>query len=118
MYNLLRNIGCSVGIAVSATLVACFNQHYESALVAHIQRTNPLFQQKLAALSQAVVARGVPQSEAEHTALTLIYNMVRRHAGILAFNHTSWILGIAFLLVIPCLLLLRTSRVEPAAGPH
>ena len=118
MYNLLRNIGGSVGIAVSPTLVARFNQHYESALVAHIQPTNPLFRQKLAALSQVVVARGVPQSEAEHTALALIYNMVRRQAGILSFNHTFWILGIAFLLVIPCLLLLRTTRVGPSARPH
>ncbi len=116
MYNLLRNIGGSVGIAVSATLVARFSKLYENTLVAHVQPTNPLFQKKLEVLSQAVVARGVPQSEAEQTALAMIYNMVSRQAGILAFNHTFWILGIAFLLVIPCLLLLRPSRGGPPVG--
>jgi DHA2 family multidrug resistance protein len=118
MYNLLRNIGGSVGIAVSATLVARFSKLYENTLVAHVQPTNPLFQKKLEVLSQAVVARGVPPSEAEQTALAMIYNMVSRQAGILAFNHTFWILGIAFLLVIPCLLLLRTTRGGPPAAPH
>jgi DHA2 family multidrug resistance protein len=118
MYNLLRNIGGSVGIAVSATLVARFSKLYENTLVAHVQPTNPLFQKKFEVLSQAVVARGVPPSEAEQTALAMIYNMVSRQAGILAFNHTFWILGIAFLLVIPCLLLLRTTRGGPPAAPH
>jgi len=41
--------------------------------------------------------------------------MVRRQAGILSFNHTFWILGIAFLLGAPGLLLLWNTRGEPAA---
>ncbi|MGW8311899.1 MAG: DHA2 family efflux MFS transporter permease subunit [Desulfuromonadales bacterium] len=119
MFNLLRNIGGSVGIAVSATLLARFSQLYQNVLVANTQPTNPLFQQKLATLSQAVVMRGVPQSEAEHTAMAMIYNMVHRQAGVLSFNHIFWILGIAFLLVIPCLLLLRPKESEsPPAAPH
>jgi DHA2 family multidrug resistance protein len=118
MYNLLRNIGGSVGIAVSATLVARFNQFYESTLMANVQPTNPLYQHKLAALSQAVMERGVPRSEAELTALAMIAKMVRRQAGMLSFNHAFWILGIAFLLVIPCLLLLRPARGGPPAGSH
>jgi DHA2 family multidrug resistance protein len=118
MFNLLRNIGGSVGIAVSATLLARYNQFYQTSLVANVQPTNPLFQQKLATLSQAVMARGVPPGEAEQTALSLLYEMIQRQAGMLSFNHIFWIIGIAFLLVIPCLLLLRTNRVAPTPGPH
>ncbi len=118
MYNLLRNIGSSVGIALSATLLQRFNQFYQNQLVAHANPMNPQFQQKLAALSQAAVAHGVPQSEAEQTALAMIYRMVQHQAGMLAYNHVFWILGIAFLAVIPCLLLLRKGEGEAPAGLH
>jgi len=118
MFNLLRNIGGSVGIAVSATLLQRFNQSYQNQLIAHTNPLNPQFQQKLATLSQAAISRGVPPSEAEHTALAMIYQMVQRQAGMLAYNHVFWILGIAFLAVIPCLFLLRKGESETPAGLH
>jgi DHA2 family multidrug resistance protein len=118
MYNLLRNIGGSVGIAVSATLLARFSQFYQNSLVANIHPSNLIYQQQLATLSQAAIARGVPQSEAQQTALALIYGTVRRQAGILSFNHVFWIIGVAFLLVIPCLLLLRPPAKKATPGPH
>jgi hypothetical protein len=69
-------------------------------------------------LSHAAIARGVPQSEAQQTALALIYGMVRRQAGILSFNHVFWIIGVSFLLVIPCLLLRRPPAKKAATRPH
>jgi MFS transporter, DHA2 family, multidrug resistance protein len=118
MYNLLRNIGGSVGIAVSATLLQRFNQLYQNVLVAHANPMNPAFQQQLAALSQAAVTRGVPKSEAQQTALAMIYSMIRRQAGMLSYNHIFWILGVAFLAVIPFLYLLRRGEGEAPAGMH
>jgi len=118
MYNLLRNIGGSVGIAVSATLLQRFNQFYQNVLVGHANPMNPLFQEKLSTLAQAAVARGVPQSEAQQTALAMIYGLIRRQAGMLSYNHLFWILGIAFLSVIPCLLLLRKAKGETPVGLH
>jgi len=115
MYNLLRNVGGSVGIAVSATLLARFSQLYQNVLIANASPTNPLFQQQLASLSQGVLARGVAPSEAQQTALAIIYATIRRQAGILSFNHIFWILGIAFLLVIPFLLLRGAKQEGPAA---
>lgn len=118
MFNLLRNIGGSVGIAVSATLLARFSQLYQNVLVANTHPTNPIFQQKLAILSQAAIARGVPPSEAEQTGLALIYGTVQRQAGILSFNHIFWILGIAFLMVLPFLLLLRGAKQDGPPAMH
>jgi DHA2 family multidrug resistance protein len=50
IYNLLRNIGGSVGIAISATLLARLAQFYQANLVGHINPYNPLFQLRLAEL--------------------------------------------------------------------
>jgi len=110
MYNLLRNVGGSVGIAISATLLSRFSQLYHNTLVTHITPTDLIFQQRLATLSHAVVSRGVPESEAEQTAMAILYGMLQRQTGMLSFNHVFWILGIAFLTVIPFLTLLRKPR--------
>jgi len=118
MYNLLRNIGGSVGIAVSSTLLQRFTQFYQNSLVANAHPMNPAFQQKLTTLTQTAVMRGVPRSEAEQTALAIIYGMIRRQAGILSYNHIFWIIGVAFLSVIPFLFLLRKARHEPDMGSH
>ena len=112
MYNLLRNIGGSVGIAVSATLLQRFSQFYQNILVAHANPMNPLYQEKMAALTQAAISRGVPEPAAEQTARTILYGIIQRQAGMLSYNHIFWIIGIAFLAVIPFLLLLRQPKEE------
>jgi DHA2 family multidrug resistance protein len=114
MFNLLRNMGGSVGIAVSATLLARFSQFYQNVLAAHVTPFNPIAQQRLAVAAQAAVAKGLSPAVADHAGLALIYGMVQRQAGMLSYNHIFWILGIAFLAVIPFLLLLR--RAKPGAG--
>ncbi len=118
MYNLLRNIGGSVGIAVSATLLQRFSQFYQTVLAEHTAPTNLLFQQKLATIGSALVARGIPESSAGQTALALIYRDLLRQAGMLSYNHIFWILGLAFLSVIPFLLLLRRGQAAAGIGGH
>ncbi len=117
IYNLLRNIGGSVGIAVSATLLARFSQLYQNVLVGHVNPYDPLAQQRLAALSRAALARGTDPVTADQTALATLYRMVQRQAGMLAYNHIFWILGIAFLAVIPFLLPAAESQGECPGRP-
>jgi DHA2 family multidrug resistance protein len=119
MFNLLRNIGGSVGIAIAATLLARYQQFYQTSLVAHINPYNPTFQMRLENLKQTLIARGVGITRADHTALGMIYGDVRRQAGALAFNRIFFIIGLAFLLIIPLLFLLkRPSHQEDAPPAH
>lgn len=118
IYNLLRNVGGSVGIAVSATLLARYGQFYQSVLVGHVDPYSPLARQTLGEIAGAAVARGMDPSTAERAALAALYGIVRRQAGVLAYNHIFWILGICFLAVIPFLFLLRRGRGGGGAGMH
>jgi len=119
MFNLLRNIGGSVGIAMAATLLARDGQFYQTSLVAHINPYNPTFQMRLEELKQTLIARGIGATQADHTALGIIYGEVRRQAGALAFNHIFFIIGLAFLVIIPLLLLLkRPSHHEELPPVH
>jgi DHA2 family multidrug resistance protein len=119
MFNLLRNIGGSVGIAMSATLLARYEQFYQTSLVANINPYNPVWQMRLDGLKQALISKGVNITHADTTALGMMYGAVRKQVGSLAFNRIFFIIGLAFLVVIPLLLLLkRPSHTEDAGMGH
>jgi DHA2 family multidrug resistance protein len=107
LFNLLRNIGGSVGIAVAATMLSRFSQFYQNNLVANITPYSLKSQEKLLALKQAALARGADLAGADRISYSLMYGIVRRQAGILAYNRIFFIVGIAFLVVIPLLVLLK-----------
>jgi len=119
MFNLLRNIGGSVGIAISATLLSRLEQIYQNNLVAHITPYNPVWQMKFEGLKQLAISKGVSLAEADKTAMGMIYGTIRKQAGALAFNHVFFIVGLAFLVIIPLLLLLkRTSTSDNISAGH
>jgi DHA2 family multidrug resistance protein len=117
MFNLLRNIGGSVGIAMAATLLARYGQFYQTSLVAHITPYNPTFQTRLGELKQTLISKGISITQADHTALGMIYGEVRRQAGVLAFNRIFFIIGLAFLVIIPLLLLLKRTALNDELPP-
>jgi len=110
VFNLLRNIGGSVGIAISATLVARYSQLYQNTLVTNITPTNPIYQERMAGLQQLLVERGMEQVQAEKSALAMIYAQVHQQAATLAYNHVFFIVGLAFVVMIPMILLLKNQR--------
>jgi len=63
-------------------------------------------------LKTAFISRGMDSFTAEKQATAMIYNNVRRQAGMLAYNHIFWYVGLAFLGVIPLLLLLKKVRID------
>ena len=119
LYNLLRNIGGSVGIAVAATMLARYAQFYQNTLVDSVTPYSPVAQQKLALLKQGLLQRGLDAATADQGALAALYGIVQRQAGILAYNHIFWIVGLTFLVVIPFLFILRKQAIgEGPEGVH
>lgn len=120
MFNLLRNIGGSVGIALAATMLARDTQFYQNMLIGNITPYNPLARQELATLQQGFVSRGIESTTAGTAALASVYRLVLRQAGMLAYNHIFWVVALAFLGVIPLLILLRRPKHDAAgaAGLH
>jgi len=117
MFNLLRNIGGSVGIAMASTLLARLEQFYQTTLAAHITPYSSTWQMRFAELKQTLIAKGIAAPQADQTALGMVYAMVRRQAGSLAFNRIFFIIGLAFIAILPLLLLLkRTTHQEEEGG--
>ncbi|GFO66763.1 EmrB/QacA family drug resistance transporter [Geomonas limicola] len=117
IFSLLRNIGGSVGIAISATLLARYSQFYQTNLAAQVTPYSLIVQSRINQLKQATMMRGVDPITAEKSAYAIIYGTVRKHAAMLSYNRIFFIVGIAFLIIIPLLLLLKkpVRHVRPAA---
>jgi DHA2 family multidrug resistance protein len=110
IFNLLRNIGGSVGIAIAATMLARMSQFYQANLSAHINPFNPVVQARMEGLKQAAITKGADAVTAHSMSLEILSRIVRKEAGMMAYNYIFWILGLAFLVIIPMLLLLRRHR--------
>jgi DHA2 family multidrug resistance protein len=107
IFNLLRNIGGSVGIAVAATLLGRFGQFYQNSLVGNINPYSPVWQRQSQMLKESLTSRGIESAQTDALSLKMTYGMIMKQAGALAYNRIFWIIGIAFLAIIPLLLLLK-----------
>jgi DHA2 family multidrug resistance protein len=107
IFNLMRNLGGSIGIAVVTTLVFRNQQTNTSTLAAHITPGNPQTQTTLEMLRRLFVSQGADAATANRRAYAAIFGMVQRQAAMIAFNQTYWLLATLFLLMLPLVALLR-----------
>src|SRR5512136_1706249 len=72
LFNLLRNIGGSVGIAVAATLLQRYSQFYQNNLVGNVTPYSLKTQERLSALKQAALGRGADLASADRDSLSVL----------------------------------------------
>src|SRR5918911_451852 len=78
VYNLMRNTGGSIGIAVMSTFLSRGAQVHQSAIAAHMTQYDPAFQERLRQIAGALSLRG--GGGATQQALASIYGMVLRQS--------------------------------------
>jgi DHA2 family multidrug resistance protein len=115
IFNLLRNLGGSVGVAFSATLLSQRAQVHQSFLVENVTPYNPAFQIRFERILQWLRMHHADMASAD-TALAFIYREVLRQASILAFNDTFWILACMTAAVVPLVLLFRKGKAAVPPG--
>jgi DHA2 family multidrug resistance protein len=101
IYNLMRNIGGSVGIAVVTTLLARGAQTHQSILVGHLSMANPAFQRELGVFEQGVTSQ---------QAYGLIYTELIRQSTLLAYMDIFRLLAGLALAAIPLILIFQRVR--------
>ncbi len=110
MFNLMRNLGGSMGIAAATTMLARREQMHINLLGADVNPYNPQSQALLAQLRAAFMARGSDAVTATHRAYAAVFGIVGRQASMVSFVQVFRALGFLFLLVIPLILLMRAPR--------
>ena len=111
IYNLMRNIGGSFGIATMTTFLARRQQVHQHHLISHIAPSDVRTQNMLHGLQSWFQLHGLSNSQdAMHKAWGAIYGMVQQQAAMLAFVEAFWVMAVIFWAMLPLLLLLRNAR--------
>jgi MFS transporter, DHA2 family, multidrug resistance protein len=119
LFNLMRNIGGSIGIAVTGTMIARHTQANMATLGAHVSQFDPHTQSMFQQLKSAFMAAGADVATATERAYAALFGMVQRQASMLSFVGLFWLLGVIFLAMIPLVLLMkRPEHGGPAVGAH
>ena len=106
IFNLMRNVGGSIGIAMITTLVTRHAQASQAALAWHMSKFNFNFQQQFAHL-QSALASNTGNWAATNKSLAVLYSILQQQSSLL-----SYIYGFRFcvLVCLVCAALAFCSR--------
>ena len=120
LFNLMRNIGGSIGIAMTGTYLARHRQVVAASLGEHVSLYDPTTQSRLNQITQGLIASGSDVTTATQRAYMMLHGMVVRQASMVSFVTVYRLLGVLFLIMLPLVFLMkRPSRgAAPPAGAH
>ena len=110
LFNLMRNIGGAVGIAVIAMLNTRFQQKYVNILGSHVAQGDPATGQWFNALRSMYLGTGSGAGLADQRAYGAMFGLVQQQAAMLAFVDIFILVTVMFLLMLPLLLLMRKPK--------
>ncbi|MEB3178345.1 MAG: DHA2 family efflux MFS transporter permease subunit [Nostocaceae cyanobacterium] len=114
LFNMMRNLGGSIGIACLATLLSNREQLHSNRLGEAVSLYNPATQERINQLTQYFISRGSDLNTAQDQAIKAIDNIVRRESFVMAFNDCFYFIGITLLL--SGLAVLFFKKVKPTGG--
>jgi DHA2 family multidrug resistance protein len=109
-FNLTRQLGGSIGVAMLSTILDHRMAFHRSTLVEHVVAGDPRTVERLNMFAHAFSARGTEGAEA--SALAMLDGLVQRQASVLSFNDTFFVVGVLVLGFLPLVMLLG----KPAQG--
>jgi DHA2 family multidrug resistance protein len=110
IYNLMRNIGGSIGIASVTTLLVRGAQVHQNYLAANVSAGNPATMALLQGLQARIFAQGTDAFTAHQRALGAIYRSIQQQASLLAYADNFRLLAYLSLLCIPLAMLFRPAK--------
>jgi DHA2 family multidrug resistance protein len=121
IFNLMRNVGASFGIAGVTTMLARNTQKHINILGANVTEFRPGVQSTLQQLTGFFGAAGSPPGASTHQGYGALFGMVMQQAAMMSFIDIFRFLGIMFSLMLPLILIMRRpqhQRGGAAAAAH
>jgi DHA2 family multidrug resistance protein len=109
IYNLMRNIGGSIGISIVTTMISRDAQTHQNLLAQNMYAANPRFQQLFHGVASYMSQTFDPVT-AQHKALGVLGAILGQQASLLAYIDNFHFLGILSLVCIPGAFILRRTR--------
>ena len=118
LFNVVRQVFGSVGIALSATFLTRGENWNRAILMNHINIYSDQTTGGLQRLSSYLYSRGMDMPHARDGSMKMLEGIVMKQAGMLAFNHVFFLTGIIFLVSLPLIFLLKKHKHPGAAVPE
>lgn len=118
VFNLMRNIGASIGISSVEAMQFRHAQMHINILGEHVNVANARTQEVLAGLQHLFVSRGADPITAQQQAHAAVWGMVQRHANMLSYNDVFRFLGWMFLVMLPLIFLMRKPKGKGPTMAH
>lgn len=112
LYNMARNLGGSIGLALLGTLIDRRNAYHDAVIRESVTANSPIGQDHLASSAAGFFAQHGDLVHAKMQAMGQLAATIAREAAVMTFSEAFYALGVALLLCIPLALLLKT----PAPG--
>lgn len=106
LFNLTRQLGGSIGVALLTTLLAQRQAFHRGVLTEHLSASDPNVIARVNAYAQAMVAKGTPLGVAKEQALAMLDGIVNREAAVLSFADTFYATAALLVVTLPLVLLL------------
>jgi DHA2 family multidrug resistance protein len=117
LYNLTRQLGGSLGIALMATLLSRFTATRHAVLTEHVGAIDVASQARLDMITRGLMAHGINPLVAKQQALFILDRQISAQASVLAFSKIYLLNGIILLCALPLLLFWKTGRGRGSMGP-
>jgi DHA2 family multidrug resistance protein len=118
IFNLMRNIGASIGIAMVETMQVRKSQLHLNILGEHVNPANPLARQTVDRMRGLFMSQGKDAVTATRQAYGAVWGMVQQQAAMLAYNDVFRFLALTFVALLPLLFLMRKPTKGGAVMAH
>jgi DHA2 family multidrug resistance protein len=109
LYNLIRQLGGSFGIAIFATMLENRMSRLHTHLIEYANPYNPVFQQRLHGLQQHFISLGADAHTARQQALAVINGIIQQQAGVMAYEHLFALSALLLFICLPMVFLLNNK---------
>jgi DHA2 family multidrug resistance protein len=112
-FNLIRNMGGSIGVAAVTTLLARRSQYHQATLVGHVDVWDPETTAKLAQWTSHFLSQGADVFTARSRATAMLYRDTVAQAQVLAYVDEFYLLAMIFFSMLALIPFMR--RIDTAA---
>lgn len=115
VYNLLRNLGGSFGVAFVTTILSQRAQFHQFRLIEHLTPFDRNYQIVSERTVQIMNYKGVTVPLQDYASLSAIYKELLRQASMMSFNDAFYLTSIIMVCILPLVLLMKKgSRGAPS----
>ena len=119
IYNMARNLGGSIGLAIIGTVIDRRNTFHVAAIRESVTANSVLGQERIAANAASWFARTGDMAYSQMRALGQLAGEIQQQAMVMTFSEVFYLLGMALLCCVPLALLLKTPpHHAPVRGGH